>query len=44
MDELFANAPTLDDVIERASPLFRGELMREAAREEARQERGDDDE
>jgi hypothetical protein len=44
MDELFANAPTLDDVIPSASPEFKGELLREAKREEAQQEReGDDD-
>jgi hypothetical protein len=42
MDELFANAPTLDDVIANVSPVFRGELLREAQREEALQEREDD--
>jgi hypothetical protein len=42
MDELFGNAPTLDDVIKSASPEFRGELVREAQREEAQQEREDD--
>jgi hypothetical protein len=43
MDELFAGVPTLDELMAKVSPEFRGALAHEAALEETRQERGDED-
>ena len=39
----FPDAMTLDELMATVSPAFRGELMREAAREEARRDEDEDD-